>query len=103
MSANSQTGDGKDPNDPIDTSGFETGTSTSGDPEKIDTSGFETGASTSGTPQKMYTVKKGDSLSKIAKEFYGDMKEWKKIYEANRDQIKDPNLIQIGQELVIPE
>ena len=51
---------------------------------------------------KIYVVKKGDSLSKIAKESYGDANEWRKIYEANRDLIKDPDLIYPGQTLKIP-
>ncbi|MDB5261208.1 MAG: hypothetical protein JWQ14_489 [Adhaeribacter sp.] len=55
------------------------------------------------SPQKeYYTVKSGDSLSKIAKELYGDASAWHKIHQANTDQIKDPNLIHPGQKLVIP-
>jgi nucleoid-associated protein YgaU len=57
-----------------------------------------TGASTF----KTYTVQKGDSLSKIAKHMYGDANEWRKIFEANKDLIKDPDLIYPGQELKIP-
>jgi nucleoid-associated protein YgaU len=49
-----------------------------------------------------YTVKKGDSLSKIAKREYGDAQQWHRIYDANRDTIDDPNLIQPGQVLHIP-
>jgi nucleoid-associated protein YgaU len=49
-----------------------------------------------------YTVKSGDSLSAIAEREYGDASEWKRIYEANRDQLDDPDLIQPGQELKIP-
>ena len=49
-----------------------------------------------------YVVVSGDSLSKIAKREYGDMNEWRRIYEANRDQIKDPDLIYPGQQLKIP-
>ena len=49
-----------------------------------------------------YTVQKGDSLSKIAKEYYGDAREWKKIYEANKERIKNPDLIQPGWVLTIP-
>jgi nucleoid-associated protein YgaU len=49
-----------------------------------------------------YTVARGDSLSKIAKRFYGDGNRWQKIFDANRDQIKDPDLIQPGQKLKIP-
>ena len=51
---------------------------------------------------RTYTVKAGDSLSKIAKEHYGDANSYNKIFEANRDKLNDPNKIQPGQELVIP-
>ncbi len=51
---------------------------------------------------KTYVVKAGDSLGKIAKEFYGDAKRWKEIYEANKGKIKNPDVIQAGLELVIP-
>ena len=51
---------------------------------------------------KTYVVKSGDSLSKIAKALLGDATRWPEIYEANKDQIKDPNLIYPGQELRIP-
>jgi nucleoid-associated protein YgaU len=50
----------------------------------------------------VYTVKSGDSLSKIAKSVYDDAGKYMKIFEANKDQLKDPNLIQPGQKLVIP-
>jgi nucleoid-associated protein YgaU len=49
-----------------------------------------------------YTVKPGDSLFKIAKQFYGDSNDYMRIFEANKDRLNDPNKIQIGQELVIP-
>ena len=49
-----------------------------------------------------YTVQKGDSLSKIAQHQYGDGKRWKAIFEANRDQITNPDLIHPGQVLKIP-
>jgi nucleoid-associated protein YgaU len=51
---------------------------------------------------RVYVVKEGDSLSKIAKEVLGDASRWKEIFEANKDQIKDPSLIRVGQELRIP-
>ena len=50
-----------------------------------------------------YVVAKGDSLSKIASGQYGDGQKWRRIYEANRDLIKDPDLIYPGQQLRIPE
>jgi nucleoid-associated protein YgaU len=53
-------------------------------------------------PQKTYTVAAGDSLSKIAKEFYGNANEYMKIFEANKDKLTDPNAIKVGQQLVIP-
>lgn len=49
-----------------------------------------------------YTVKSGDSLSKIAKSFYGDPMKYKEIFAANQDILKDPNKIFPGQELKIP-
>jgi nucleoid-associated protein YgaU len=52
---------------------------------------------------RTYTVKSGDSLSKISKEFYGTSASYMKIFEANRDKLMDPDKIQPGQELVIPE
>ena len=58
-------------------------------------------AGTSGQDQT-YTVVNGDSLSKIAKRYYGDANEWPRIHEANRDQIKNPDLIHPGQRLKIP-
>ena len=48
-------------------------------------------------------MKPGDTLSKISKQFYGDANKYMKIFEANRDKLKDPDKIQVGQELVIPE
>ena len=51
---------------------------------------------------RVYVVKSGDSLSKIAKEVLGDAGRWPEIFELNKDQIKDPNLIYPGQELKMP-
>ncbi len=62
------------------------------------------GASVSGgQSSRTYTVQEGDSLSKIAKQFYGNGSQYMKIFDANRDRLSDPNRIQPGQELVIPE
>ena len=52
---------------------------------------------------RTYTVSAGDTLSKIAKEYYGNSNEYMKIFEANRDTLSDPDVIKVGQELVIPE
>ena len=51
---------------------------------------------------RRYTVKAGDTLSKIAKEQYGDASQWKKIHAANADLIRDPDKIQPGWTLNIP-
>jgi nucleoid-associated protein YgaU len=56
----------------------------------------------SGSSRQTYTVRAGDSLSKIAKEFYGNAGDYMRIFDANKDRLKDPNTIQVGQELVIP-
>lgn len=60
-----------------------------------------TAASKEATSQS-YTVEAGDSLSKISQRFYGDANAWRRIFEANRDQIDDPDLIQPGWTLTIP-
>jgi NitT/TauT family transport system substrate-binding protein len=54
------------------------------------------------TEAQQYVVKGGDTLSKIAQQFYDSMSKWPKIYEANRDQVKNPNYIYIGMKLIIP-
>jgi nucleoid-associated protein YgaU len=51
---------------------------------------------------RTYTVVAGDSLSKIAKREFGDANKWHAIYEANRDTIKNPDLIHPGQVLNLP-
>lgn len=50
-----------------------------------------------------YTVKAGDTLSKISKEHYGSANEFMRIFYANRDKLKDPDKIQAGQQLTIPD
>ena len=59
-------------------------------------------AAAAGGSGKSYTVKAGDTLSKIAKEQYGDAGEYMKIFNANKDKLSDPDKIQPGQNLVIP-
>jgi nucleoid-associated protein YgaU len=50
-----------------------------------------------------YTIESGDTLSKIAKEHYGDAQKYNVIFEANREVIKDPDKIYPGQKIRIPE
>jgi len=52
--------------------------------------------------RRTYVVVSGDSLSKIAKREYGSADKWHQIYEANRDIIKNPDLIFPGQTLHLP-
>jgi nucleoid-associated protein YgaU len=52
--------------------------------------------------EKTYTVKPGDTLSKIAKQTLGDANAYKDIFNANRDMLKDPDTIEPGQVLKIP-
>ena len=70
-----------------------------------DFSDVQSGASSTApvTQAETYEVKKGDSLSKIAKHAYGDANAWKRIFEANTDILKDPNKIYPGQKLKIPQ
>lgn len=49
-----------------------------------------------------HVVKSGESLSKIAKHYYGDAMQYKKIFEANKGILKNPDIIQPDQVLVIP-
>ena len=71
-----------------------------------DFSGVKGGASTSAKSAAVvyetYTVKAGDTLSKIAKEKYGKAALWKTIHEANKERIKNPDLIQAGWKIKIP-
>ena len=54
------------------------------------------------TSTRTYKVQPGDTLSKIAKEFYGNANQYNRIFEANRDKLDNPDQIRVGQELVIP-
>lgn len=51
---------------------------------------------------KTYTVKKGDTLQTISKQHYGTVNQWRKIYNANKSKIKDPNKVVVGTKLNIP-
>jgi uncharacterized protein YidB (DUF937 family) len=83
------------------------GAQMAGDKPRADFSNVKAGgSSTAPAPAapaaQTYTVAAGDSLSKIAKKVYGDANKWRKIFEANQDQIKNPDLIHPGQVLKIP-
>jgi nucleoid-associated protein YgaU len=66
-------------------------------PQAVGTAGTATA-----TGQKTYTVKPGDTLSKIAKEQLGDANAYTRIFDANKDQLTDPDKIKPGQVLKIP-
>jgi len=53
-------------------------------------------------PPRTYTVRPGDTLSRIAGSVYGDTTKWRKIYDANRDQMRNETDMKVGQSLVIP-
>jgi nucleoid-associated protein YgaU len=55
-----------------------------------------------GANARMHTVQKGDTLYKLARQYYNDQSQWKKIYEANRNKIRNQNQLVVGTELVIP-
>jgi len=54
-------------------------------------------------PARVHEVVSGETLSKIAKQYYGDAGKYMKIFEANKDQLKDPDRIQVGQKLKVPD
>lgn len=60
-------------------------------------------AAGSSSGARTYQVQPGDTLSKIAKEFYGNANDYNRIFEANRDKLESPDKIRAGQELVIPQ
>ncbi len=59
--------------------------------------------STSLSQPRDYVIKGGDTLSKIAKQYYGNANEWRRIYEANKQTISDPDKIFPGQKIIIPD
>jgi nucleoid-associated protein YgaU len=69
---------------------------------RVDPTRQQTTAGSAGGAGQSYTVKPGDTLSKISKQFYGNANSYMKIFEANRDILRDPNKIEVGQTLKIP-
>jgi nucleoid-associated protein YgaU len=80
----------------------EKGTKGTADFSDVRSGGSSTAPASRSPGNRTYTVVAGDSLSKIAKREYGDASKWPKIYDANRDQIKNPDLIHPGQVLNLP-
>ena len=75
------------------------------DDDMPDFSDVQSGASSTAQAAEVYEtyeVKSGDSLWKIAKRVYGNANAWKRIFEANKDVLKDPDKIYPGQVLRIP-
>jgi len=70
---------------------------------KAETGGAPVGAPPMPRGPRTYTVQPGDNLSRIAKALLGDAARWKDIFEANRNILKNPDVIRVGQELIIPE
>lgn len=61
-----------------------------------------TGAAAAGEPVRYYVIEEGDTLSALAKRFYGDASQYPRIFEANREVIKHPDKIFVGQKILIP-
>ena len=55
-----------------------------------------------GYGRSTHVVTKGDTLFKLARSYYNDAAKWKDIYAANQGVLSDPNMLRVGQELVIP-
>jgi len=86
----------KEPKRPADFSDVRSGSSSTAPPPALTPTPVPT------TTSRTYTVVAGDSLSRIAKREYGDGNKWPMIFEANRDKLKNPDLIHPGQVLNIP-
>ena len=74
------------------------------EPDFSDVQGCSSSISSDTSVDRTYTVRPGDSLSKIAKSLLGDAKKWRLLYEANKDVVgSNPDLIKPGQVLKIPK
>jgi nucleoid-associated protein YgaU len=94
---------GNEPGKP-DFSNVQSGSTTSAPaPAKPDFGNVQSGVVSSAPAEtQTYTVVAGDNLSKIAKRLFGNANRWHEIFEANRDQISNPDMIRVGQVLKIP-
>ncbi len=68
----------------------------------FDSEGAAAPAPAAPPPTRTHTVAKGETLSEIAQQVYGKASDYKRIFEANRDQLSDPDKIRVGQVLKIP-
>lgn len=74
------------------------------EPDFSDVQGGSSSISSDASVDRTYTVRSGDSLSKIAKALLGDARKWRVLYDANRDVVgSNPDLIKPGQVLKIPK
>ena len=74
------------------------------EPDFSDVQGGSSSISSDTSVERTYTVRPGDSLSKIAQALLGDAKKWRILYDANREVVgKNPDLIKPGQVLKIPK
>lgn len=100
----------KDDKKPDETAKADFGSVRSGTSSTAQEAPESTPASAPGSPApptaggaKTYEIQRGDTLSAIAQRHYGDANEWRKIYEANRNVIEDPDKIYPGQKITLPE
>ncbi|HKL62981.1 MAG TPA: peptidoglycan-binding protein LysM [Woeseiaceae bacterium] len=64
--------------------------------------GAEEAAEAAEDPVEFYTIRSGDTLGKIARQYYGDAMQYPRLFEANREVIEDPDKIYPGQRIRIP-
>jgi nucleoid-associated protein YgaU len=69
---------------------------------RTDFSGVQSQVTSTVDAATVYEVTSGENLSQIATHFYGNANEWKTIFEANRDQLAEPDRVKPGQMLKIP-
>jgi len=71
--------------------------------EASEAAGTQTPDASAGTAVTTYTVQSSDTLQKISRKVYGTSRKWRRIYEANTDQLESPDRITAGQVLKIPQ
>jgi nucleoid-associated protein YgaU len=71
--------------------------------EASEAAGTQTPGASAGTAVTTYTVQNSDTLQKISRKVYGTSKKWRRIYEANTEQLESPDRIYVGQVLKIPQ